>query len=201
LPFMNFVLKVKKSGIVLGATTHVDGTARVQTVSREDNTLIWQLLAHFSELANVPVLLNTSFNNNHEPIVDSLCDALNCFLTTNLDHLIINGRFCLTLKRERCWAAYKDFYILRHPSAQLLSAGHAPNIDSPPFTLEMGWFFHQGLFKLSSKAGVKVPCSFAVLGNPLLTVSALIPDGNVAHWDCLMELWDQRLVRLSPNDY
>jgi predicted NodU family carbamoyl transferase len=73
----------------LGAVTHVDGTARVHAVDREVNPRFWRLLTEFAELTGVPVLLNTSFNNHAEPIVDSVDDALRCFLTTRIDHLVI----------------------------------------------------------------------------------------------------------------
>jgi carbamoyltransferase len=73
----------------LGAVTHVDGTARIQTVSRETNERFWTLIAAFGDLTGVPVVLNTSFNNNAEPIVDSVDDAIVCFLTTALPELFI----------------------------------------------------------------------------------------------------------------
>lgn len=90
LPFMIFVVDVRpeKRGL-LGAITHVDGTARIQTVSRETNPAYWELINAFKELTGVPLLLNTSFNNNVEPIVDSVEDAVVCFLTTGLDYLVV----------------------------------------------------------------------------------------------------------------
>ncbi len=88
--FMSFTVKVKpEKRELLGATTHVDGTARVQTVSRNENPRFWKLIEEFGKLTGVPVLLNTSFNNNVEPIVDSAEDAIVCFLTTDLPHLVI----------------------------------------------------------------------------------------------------------------
>jgi carbamoyltransferase len=68
----------------------VDGTARLQTVSRKVNPLFYALLEQFSKITGVPMLLNTSFNNNFEPIVDSIDDAVACFLTTGLDQLVIS---------------------------------------------------------------------------------------------------------------
>jgi carbamoyltransferase len=96
LPFMTFVVGVRPEvRSLLGAVTHVDGTARVQTVAREDNELFWRLLREFGARTGVPVLLNTSFNNNAEPIVDSLDDAVACFLTSGLTHLVA-GSFVVT---------------------------------------------------------------------------------------------------------
>jgi carbamoyltransferase len=90
-PFMIFVLNVKDSfRDQLGAITHVDGTARVQTVSRRTNPLYWELIHNFEKITGIPILLNTSFNNNAEPIVDSVDDAITCFLTTEINYLVID---------------------------------------------------------------------------------------------------------------
>jgi carbamoyltransferase len=66
----------------------VDGTGRLQTVSREQNPLYWQLIFEFGKLTGVPVLLNTSFNEN-EPIVCTPQEALDCFLRTKMDVLVL----------------------------------------------------------------------------------------------------------------
>ena len=79
----------------LPAITHVDGTARLQTVSRETNPLYHELLSRFAELSGSPVLLNTSFNVMGEPIVESPVDALRCFYSTGLDDLVM-GNFVLS---------------------------------------------------------------------------------------------------------
>lgn len=90
LSFMNFVLNAREEKrSLLGAVTHIDGTARVQTVSKETNDSYWSLINEFRKLTDVPVLLNTSFNNNVEPIVNSEEDAIVSFLTTNIHHLVI----------------------------------------------------------------------------------------------------------------
>jgi len=68
---------------------HVDGTARVQTVRRETNERLYRLLEAFEALTGVPVLINTSFNIKGEPIVETPSDALQCFLTTGIDHLAL----------------------------------------------------------------------------------------------------------------
>ena len=73
----------------LPAITHIDGTARIQTVSRNTNERYWRLIEAFRQRTGVPVVLNTSFNHNLEPIVDSVEDAITCLLTTGLTHLII----------------------------------------------------------------------------------------------------------------
>lgn len=89
-PFMTFILDTRQDKIdLLGAVTHIDGTARVQTVTKESNNLYWNLINEFRKITGTPILLNTSFNNNVEPIVDSIGDAIVCYLTTQLNYLVI----------------------------------------------------------------------------------------------------------------
>jgi carbamoyltransferase len=72
------------------AIVHVDGTARVQTVSEETNPVLYRLLKEFEALTGVPVLINTSFNVKGEPIVETPRDAMICFLTTGIDNLVLH---------------------------------------------------------------------------------------------------------------
>ena len=69
---------------------HVDGTARVQTVREATNPMLYRLLKEFDALTGVPVLINTSFNIKGEPIVETPDDAVNCFLTTGIDNLVLH---------------------------------------------------------------------------------------------------------------
>tara|TARA_B100001057_G_scaffold488445_1_gene572808 strand:- start:9 stop:1844 length:1836 start_codon:yes stop_codon:yes gene_type:complete len=80
-------LNVKRSSIP--AITHVDYSARVQTVHKETNPRYYDLINEFKNNTNCPVLVNTSFNVRGEPIVCSIVDAFNCFMGTNLDILVI----------------------------------------------------------------------------------------------------------------
>lgn len=77
---------------LLPAVTHVDGTGRLQTVSREENPLYYKLIQEFARLTGVPVVLNTSFNEN-EPIVCRPEEALDCFLRTRMDVLVLGPYF------------------------------------------------------------------------------------------------------------
>ena len=72
------------------AIVHVDGTARVQTVDEETNPILYRLLKEFDALTGVPVLVNTSFNIKGEPIVETPQDAIECFLGTGIDYLILH---------------------------------------------------------------------------------------------------------------
>ena len=82
-------LNVKKSYIP--AITHVDYSARIQTVHKETNPKYYNLIKEFKKITNCPVLVNTSFNVRGEPIVCSIEDAFNCFMGTNLDILVIEN--------------------------------------------------------------------------------------------------------------
>ena len=90
-PFMLMTYEVRddKRGAI-PAPTHVDGTGRVQTVSQEQNPLYWRLIREFEKLTGVPVVLNTSFNEN-EPIVCTPHEAVDCFLRTKMDVLVLGN--------------------------------------------------------------------------------------------------------------
>jgi len=79
-------LNIKRSNIP--AVTHVDYTARVQTVHEETNKRYYDLIKEFNNLTSCPVLVNTSFNIRGEPIVNTIEDAFKCFMGTDLDLLV-----------------------------------------------------------------------------------------------------------------
>jgi len=90
-PFMVTAYRIKADRLRdIPAVTHADGTGRLQTVARESNPLYWKLIQRFGEITGVPVLLNTSFNEN-EPIVQTPAQALDCFLRTRMDVLAIGS--------------------------------------------------------------------------------------------------------------
>jgi carbamoyltransferase len=86
--------KLKFGRSVIPAVTHVDYSARVQTVDKQRNTLFWKLLKEFESLTGCPVIVNTSFNVRDEPIVCSPEQAYRCFLATNMD-VVVLGRCVL----------------------------------------------------------------------------------------------------------
>jgi len=91
------LLNIKRSEIP--AVTHVDYSARIQTVSKENNEKYYKLLKRFKEKTNCPVLVNTSFNIRGEPIVNSPEDAYRCFMGTELDVLVV-GNFYLEKNKQ-----------------------------------------------------------------------------------------------------
>ncbi len=97
VPFMMQVFQFRpKHRTMVPAVTHVDGSGRLQTVHKETNPRYYRLIEHFRDLTDVPMVLNTSFNEN-EPIVCYPEEALDCFLRTKMDVLVLGnfwiGRF------------------------------------------------------------------------------------------------------------
>ena len=89
--YMSAVMKPKKDkSILIPGVVHVDNTSRTQTVSKDMNQNFYNLIYNFYQKTNVPILLNTSFNEN-EPIVRSPEEAIECFLRTNMDCLFLNS--------------------------------------------------------------------------------------------------------------
>ena len=98
-------LNIKRSEIP--AVTHVDYSARLQTVSREKNKIFYDLLCKFKEKTGCPVVVNTSFNVRGEPIVNTPVDAFKCFMGTNLDYLVIGN--CILDKSKQNMNLKQDY--------------------------------------------------------------------------------------------
>lgn len=197
-PFMTFAVPVRKAWRkTLGAVTHADFSARVQTVSKATNERFWRLLGEFGERTGVPVLLNTSFNNDREPIVDSVDDAVACFLTTGLDHLIV-GNFLVEKKRSaqgRCLGLRaeipSDQWLVRGKE-ELAGAGQswvygligARQVVTP---------LSEGAFQLLTAHDEREPLS--------RTVGRLEKTVPYVHSELEREiyaLWSERKIRLLP---
>ena len=98
-------LNIKRSSIP--AITHVDYSARIQTVHEETNQKYYDLIKEFKKITNCPVLVNTSFNVRGEPIVCSIEDAFNCFMGTNLDILVLED--CVLYKNQQDKSLINDY--------------------------------------------------------------------------------------------
>jgi carbamoyltransferase len=97
-PYMLFVAQVRPDRRTIPAVTHVDGSARLQTIAREDYPLFYDLIVDFEKLTGCPVIINTSFNVRGEPIVCTPLDAIKCFFRTDMDYLVI-GSFILDKRK------------------------------------------------------------------------------------------------------
>lgn len=199
--YMNFVLMTKEDKQpLLGAVTHVDGTARIQTVSKETNERYWELINEFRKLTGVPILLNTSFNNNVEPIVDSEEDAIASFLTTNIHYLAI-GDYMVD-KKEVDKADYLHMVPTRLVNSELKkSIGYSA--DGTKRTLhEVRLHFGDKYKKaipeeiflmLEHSDGQK---SLDELADELVGTTLTKPE-IAEHF---IELWSLRLVHLRPSE-
>ena len=98
-------LNIKRSEIP--AVTHVDYSARVQTVTKNTNSRYYDLISRFKEKTGCPVIVNTSFNVRGEPIVNTPTDAFNCFMGTDLDYLVIGN--CILEKSKQDPNLKKDY--------------------------------------------------------------------------------------------
>ena len=98
-------LNIKRSEIP--AVTHVDYSARVQTVKKKTNGRYYDLITKFKEKTGCPVIVNTSFNVRGEPIVNTPTDAFNCFMGTELDYLVIGN--CILDKSNQNPNLKKDY--------------------------------------------------------------------------------------------
>ena len=98
-------LNIKRSDIP--AVTHVDYSARIQTVHKETNPKYYSLIEKFKDKTNCSVLINTSFNVRGEPIVNTPSDAFNCFMGTEMDVLVIGN--CFLNKKDQDQKLRKDY--------------------------------------------------------------------------------------------
>jgi predicted NodU family carbamoyl transferase len=185
LDFMVFNLKVKKDKQkLLGAITHVNGTGRVQTVNQVQNPKYWNLIYHFQKLTGIPVILNTSFNNRYEPIICSERDAIACFLTTDLDYLII-GDYIIEKQ-----SSYKERLLELRP---ILA----------PTTVLKDSFGPQGqMYEISNNAK---SLSEIPISEKMYSYLRSYADGkeldiefNESFIEELMDLWSRRLYNLYP---
>jgi len=201
VPFMVMALPVRaEMRSVLGAVTHVDGSARVQSVSRDDNPRFHALLEAFGRLTDVPVVLNTSFNNNAEPIVDSIDDAVACFLTTDIDHLVVGD--WLVEKQRPCTVGLELLNMAATlPSSRKL-VRRVPLRSAPCYSIESTANY---LF-----AGTDARISEALFGILLRdgqgkSIGTLCEESAIASVGALealraevFSLWQQRLLQLRP---
>lgn len=192
LPFMVSTLRVRNEWRQrLQAVTHVDGTARVQSVSRKTNPSYWRLIREFEALSGVPVLLNTSLNNNIEPIADTIDDAVACFLTTGLNVLVAGS--CIVTKRseEARVTALGECRVLLPGNRSLVLKSDGYFVDS----LSHGWLGHAPT-EISAEM-------FSLLRRSLqerASVSSLLGEtkDRVALLDELRHLWELRAVIVVP---
>ena len=198
-PFMSFVLPVREEWRArLGAITHVDGSARLQTVSRDVNPRFWSLIAAFERLTGVPILLNTSFNNNVEPIVDTVEDAVVCYLTSGL-HYLVAGDFLVekhALEPERI----RDLRVSLPVAAELVRSYRSAGYDRRVDAWAVRWNYD------ATREQALSPAAFDLLRSSdgratlreLIERQAPAPAERRAILEEMLALWHDRWVVLRP---
>ncbi|MFI0366584.1 carbamoyltransferase [Actinomadura sp. 1N219] len=196
--FMSFVVDVRaERRAELGAVTHVDGTARIQIVDPVTNERFHRLVRRFGELTGTPVLLNTSFNNNAEPIVQTVEDILTCFLTTDLDALVVED---FLIRRRPAGSADVDGFVVGlRPVTRLVKSTRPDPAGLPQVIREIYLDYSTG-----PRAEVSADL-FALLENAdgTTTLAGLASRRGVALTDQikteLMTLWQTRFFTLRPG--
>ncbi len=110
-PFMLLVAQVRSDKRFMPSITHVDGSARIQTIRRQDNPLYYSVIEEFYKMSGCPVVLNTSFNLRGEPLVMTPHDAYLCFMRSGLDYLVM-GNFVLDKARMKALKETVDWRML-----------------------------------------------------------------------------------------
>lgn len=200
-PYMVFAIKVREDRRqALEATILPDGTAWLQTVSKETSPRFWALIDAFKELTGVPAILNTSFKSKAEPIVETIEDAVVSFLTTDLDYLVV-GDFVAS-KREPSHEDWLSLRVSLPPYVRLYKTrvfvdpwqmGTSVRIHTT-YDADFSFPVSDELFDLLMVLEGEKP-----LGE-LLREGGVEPAGQEALVAELANLWYERLVRLRGGN-
>lgn len=198
-PFMSFVLNVLPEWRQqLPAVTHTDGSARLQTVSRSTNPEYWQLIEAFGRKTGIPILLNTSFNNNAEPIVDSITDGIVCYLTSGLNYLVVGDY--LVHKKEWKNVNLASLKVDLPKAIVLIKESRYINYLVREASYHLVWNYNSSRrFSLSENC-------YHILNNTdniksiaqLIEVLKLNSDQKNRLFEELFNLWSERLIILNP---
>jgi len=200
LPYMVVAVPAKPEvRSLLAAVTHVDGSARVQSVSRLQNPRYHALIAAFGRRTGVPIVLNTSFNNNAEPIVDSVDDAVATFLTTGIQAVVIGDWLVRKVADVAHHSALLDMGCELLPSRKLVrrstsnGSGYfiettAVSISASPRPRCLQWFSTYCCITQDR-------CVDTSLRIVVTTVAPLPPPLRLR----LFALWSARAIRLVPS--
>ncbi|MGH9823271.1 MAG: carbamoyltransferase family protein [Blastocatellia bacterium] len=205
LDYMIFILNVRTEfREKLGAITHVDGTARIQTVSKETDPRYWELISEFERLTEIPVLLNTSFNNNVEPIVDSVDEAVVCFLTTGIHRLVVGNYIVSKKQLDPESGAYRSLVPSLPVFRKLMKRQHLVQGSRSETVYEVetttSRFFSQPVLEISTDAfSVLIGADGIKSLGELLSSCGITDDGRALKvTQEILDLWSKRAVILSP---
>ncbi|WGS85505.1 carbamoyltransferase C-terminal domain-containing protein [Methylomonas sp. UP202] len=199
-PFMAFVLPVKSAHRdTLAAITHVDGSARLQTVSKVHNPEYWELIDAFRQKTGIAMVLNTSFNNHAEPIVDSADDAMVCYLTSGLDYLVVGD--CLLTKKAWGETELKSLIPALPKAARLIQEDCYRDNQHRSLQSYIEWNYGgssrrlipNDLYRVLQAADGKMPLQ------TLMAQASVGSDNESALYEAFQELWSSRYIVLTPS--
>lgn len=197
--FMSFVVDVQPLWREkLGAITHVDGTARIQTVEKSTNPKYWDLIEKFGQITDIPILLNTSLNNNAEPIVDNILDAITCYLTSDLDFLVINDYL---IEKNNNFKTHLPHLTVRLPhSARLRCEKRYTSFDTLGEDYYLSWNYISKRRKLNQKIYnlLSHDINKDVPLNKLMESLSFSPKDIEESIEELFNLWSERWIIMSP---
>lgn len=197
--FMSFVVHVHPDRREeLGAVTHVDGSARLQIVDPETNQRFYRLIKRFGELTGTPVLLNTSFNNDAEPIVETAGDVISSYLTTGLDALVIEDYL---VRRRGAVAHALDGLVLRLRPVTRLKEEWGPYTDGTAPARQVYFAYTDGPWaELSSPVFdlLRFTDRMSTIGQ--LAARHLAEPLTDAVREELFGLWQKRFFSLTPRE-
>ena len=199
-PFMSFVLNVKPEWRAqLPAITHVDGSARLQTVSQSTNLPYWELIDTFGSKTGIPILLNTSFNNNAEPIVDSIDDAVVCYLTSGLDYLVVGDY--LARKKTVHPDDLADLFVNLPKAARLLREDRYVSYSERSFCYALVWNYSSARRHALSEVWYKIlqAADGKQSVRQLMLALSFSKDQQAQVLEELPGLWSDRLLILRPD--
>lgn len=182
--YMSFVVEVREEvRELLAAITHVDGTARVQIVDEDRNPRLWQLLKEFGTITDIPVLLNTSFNNFAEPIVQTVDDAVVCLLTSGLAAAAVGDYIVTRHDQNLEGLAHVAFRLM--PRCQLISRFDG---ESTRLAIIRTALPTEETEVSEAVASTLIEQAYSGEGGPDLNIAPSV-------FGELRSLWDKRLVR------
>ncbi len=199
-PFMSFVLKVREEHRAkLGAITHVDGSSRLQTVSRATNPKYWELIHAFGEITGYPIVLNTSFNNNVEPIVNTVDDGMVCFLTSGLNYFVAGD--CLAKKKSWTMDDLATLYARLPDGVRLVCEQYRGAPGRTDVEYRVMWnYAHErrstlsvDLYNILKQADGK-----HTVGEIMREMGLQVTD-NTAMQEEFFNLWQKRFIVLNPH--
>jgi carbamoyltransferase len=198
LPFQNIAARIRNDKqVLLAGALQPDGYARIQTVSRESNLRLCDLITAFGKKTGVAALLTASFNNSFEPAVESMADGVACFLTSELDCLVI-GEFIAT----RVTAPWEDLYLSLPPYVQITRAkGLSERKAGIPYheirsTYTPG--FRRGISPELGEVLIKLNRPTPV--RMYLQQTNQNPESERPLINELLDLWAKRMIVLSPSN-